>query len=230
MPENVGPIVIYTSELMYKDKDAGQDLVIYQSLNKFLRETPILSLQKQSYQREWRLRYASTLLKHLEKTRPFVGDAWRGITYDPCLTPKDVGTVLSFKQFTSTSNSLEVAVSFARKYSTKEPYHLFAFKVKTGRSIIDYSIYAEGEILLEPYTEFELKSVTVKTIGGKQFKVYDLEERVTSKRLPGIKANFVIWVDPNMKESRAIYEKLSLPGETTVFEQLKSTEELKAWL
>jgi hypothetical protein len=50
---------------MYKDRDAGQDLVIYQSLNKFLRETPILSLHKKNYQREWRLRYASTLLKHL---------------------------------------------------------------------------------------------------------------------------------------------------------------------
>ncbi len=184
---------------MYKDRDAGQDLVIYQSLNKFLRETPILSLQKGSYQREWRLRYASTLLKHLQKTKHYEGSVWRGISYDPCLAPKDVGTVLSFKQFTSTSNNQQVAVYFAKKYSTEEPYHLFAFKVKTGRSIIEYSIYAEGEILLEPYTDFELKSVTAKVIDGKKFKVYDLEEIPTSKQLPGIKANFVIWVDPNFK-------------------------------
>lgn len=131
--------------------------------------------------------------------------------------------MISFKQFTSTSDSQAVAVSFAKKHSPKEPYHLFAFKLKSGRSIKEYSIYNESEILLEPFTEFELKAVNAQIIDGKKFKVYELEEKLTSKRLPGIKANFVIWIDPNTKESRAIFDKLSLPGETTVFEQLKST-------
>ena len=89
---------------MYTDPVEKRDLVIYQSLNKYLRETPILSLQRQSFDREWRLRYASTLLKHLQKIRLFVGNTWRGVSYDPCLSKKDVGTILTFKQFTSTSN------------------------------------------------------------------------------------------------------------------------------
>jgi hypothetical protein len=64
--ENVGPIVIYTSELKYQDNASKQEFVIYQSLNKYLRDTPIISLEENKFQKEWRLRYASTLLKHLK--------------------------------------------------------------------------------------------------------------------------------------------------------------------
>ena len=125
--------MIYTCELMYSDPFEKRDLIIYQSLNKYLRETPILSLQGQSFDREWRLRYASTLLKHLEKTKLYEGHTWRGVSYDPWLSQKDIGTILTFKQFTSTSNQQDVAIKFAKMYGAKAPYHMFAFKVKTGR-------------------------------------------------------------------------------------------------
>lgn len=72
----------------------------------------------------------------MDKTKPFEGDTWRGVSYDPNLSQKDVGAVLTFKQFTSTSIYQKTAVGFAIKYGAKEPYHLFAFKVKTGHSVI----------------------------------------------------------------------------------------------
>lgn len=57
-----------------------------------------------------------------------------------------------------------------------------------------------------------------------------MEERVTSKLLPGIMANFIVWIDDKPKEGKAIFEKIILPEETTIFEQLQSTAELSRWL
>jgi hypothetical protein len=91
--------------------------VIYQSLNKYLRDTPVLSLDEAAFNKEWRLRYASTLLKHLNKIKIHEGDTWRGISYDPDITEKDVRNILTFKQFTSTSMNKDTAISFAKKSS-----------------------------------------------------------------------------------------------------------------
>lgn len=72
-----------------------------------------------------------------------------------------------------------------------------------------------------------MTSVSNTQLNGKRFNIYSLEERVTSKNLPGIMANFVIWIDDkNPKEARAIFDKVQLPSETTVYEGLKSTSEL----
>jgi hypothetical protein len=67
-------------------------------------------------------------------------------------------------------------------------------------------------------------------LGDKRFKIYNLDERVTSKLLPGIKANFVIWIDDKAKEGKAIFDSIQMPSETTIFEQLKSTADLRQWL
>ena len=64
---------------------------------------------------------------------------------------------------------------------------------------MSYSHFKEGEILIEPFTEFELVNIEEKVIDKSRFKVYYLEEVFTSKQLPGIRANFVIWIDDKPK-------------------------------
>lgn len=53
---------------------------------------------------------------------------------------------------------------------------------------------------------------------------------LTSKQLPGVRANFVIWIDDKPEEPMAIYSKIKTPSETTIFEQLSSTIALNGWL
>lgn len=105
-----------------------------------------------------------------------------------------------------------------------------SFKTLTGKEIISYSLFKEGEILIEPFTEFELVNIAEEIIDKQRFKVYYLEEVLTSKQLPGVRANFVVWIDDKPQEPLAIYNKIKTPSETTVFQQLSSTAALKAWL
>ena len=44
--ENVEPILIYTSELKYLEPSSGEIMKIYESLNKFLREKNMLTLNE----------------------------------------------------------------------------------------------------------------------------------------------------------------------------------------
>lgn len=70
---------------------------------------------------------------------------WRGISYDPLISKEDIGKIITFKQFTSTSVMQNVAVDFAIRSSNKKkmktPFHLMRFVVKTGTPIMEYSIY-----------------------------------------------------------------------------------------
>lgn len=38
---------------------------------------------------------------------------WRGISYDPKISKEDIGKIITFKQFTSTSIKEDIAVGFA---------------------------------------------------------------------------------------------------------------------
>lgn len=53
---------------------------------------------------------------------------------------------------------------------------------------------------------------------------------MTSKVLPEIKGNFIIWIDNKMDEGRKIFESINLPKETCLLEQLTSNLELEQWL
>lgn len=70
---------------------------------------------------------------------------WRGISYDPLISKNDIGKIITFKQFTSTSIKSDIAVDFAiresKKKNMKAPFHLMRFIVKTGTPIMEYSIY-----------------------------------------------------------------------------------------
>lgn len=138
--------------------------------------------------------------------------------------------IFTYRQFTSTSIYLNTAIKFAKLAPAKEPYQLLAFKTKTGKEIISYSLFKEGEILIEPFTEFELVNIAEEIIDKQIFKVYYLQEVVTSKQLPGVRANFVIWIDDKPEEPTAIFKKIKTPSESTIFKQLSSTAELNAWL
>lgn len=53
------------------------------ALNKYLRELKILSLDDEAFREEWKMKFTSTLLKHLSQIPKHKGTTWRGITYDP---------------------------------------------------------------------------------------------------------------------------------------------------
>lgn len=72
--------------------------------------------------------------------------------------------IFTYRQFTSTSIYLNTAIKFAKSPPAKEPYQLLALKTKTGKEIMSYSLYKEGEILIEPFTEFELVNIAEEII------------------------------------------------------------------
>lgn len=72
--------------------------------------------------------------------------------------------IFTYRQFTSSSIYLNTAIRFAKSAPAKEPYQLLSFKTKTGKEIIKYSLYKEGEILIEPFTEFELVNIAEEII------------------------------------------------------------------
>lgn len=61
-------------------------------------------------------------------------------------------------------------------------------------------------------------------------KLYHLKQIESSRTLPEIKANFVVWIDDDPTEGQLIYQKIKLPLETTILVQLLSTQELIDWL
>jgi hypothetical protein len=60
------PILAYTTELKYEESP-GKYAKIYESLNRYLRENTLLTLDEVSVSKEWRYAYASTLLRHLRR-------------------------------------------------------------------------------------------------------------------------------------------------------------------
>jgi hypothetical protein len=63
-------------------------------------------------------------------------------------------------------------------------------------------------VLLEPFSEFLVSDIRDENIDGHLFRIYKLKQLQTSKKLPSIKANFVIWIDTNTKEARKIYDSI----------------------
>lgn len=60
--------MIYTSELYcYEDSLNKKIAKIYESLNRYLRDQPLLSLEEKAFMKEWRYRYSCALLTHLQK-------------------------------------------------------------------------------------------------------------------------------------------------------------------
>jgi len=57
-----------------------------------------------------------------------------------------------------------------------------------------------------------------------------LSQILTSKKLPEIRANFVVWVDQNPQEGFNIFNQIKTPTQTTILVQLLSTAELAEWL
>ena len=81
--KNVEPILIYTSELKHLQPKTNKEESIYFSINKYLRETNILTLDDNQFEKEWKMKYTSTLMKHLQNIPDFAGQTWRGVGYDP---------------------------------------------------------------------------------------------------------------------------------------------------
>ena len=65
----IEPILIYTSQLKYKDQVTNEVLTIYSSLNQNLRNKSVLTLKPHEIAKEWVFRYTSTLLRHLENIK-----------------------------------------------------------------------------------------------------------------------------------------------------------------
>ena len=54
-------------------------------------------------------------------------------------------------------------------------------------------------------------------------KTYFLKQIMTSKKLPSIKANLLIWIDDKPKEGAKIFNLIKVPRETVMLIQLLST-------
>lgn len=128
--EHLEPILVYTAELKYNDKD-GKAYIIYESLNRFLRQSRLLTLDEGKIVDEWRYKYAGTLLKHLAKIEPYEGIVYRGINYDPKIDnvanqeKGETGDILTFKSFLSTSKKKATAESFAKTQTGGKKRYMF---------------------------------------------------------------------------------------------------------
>jgi hypothetical protein len=78
---------------------------------------------------------------------------------------------------------------------------------------------------LEPFTEFQVTEVKKVKENNANFQIYMLQQIMTSKKLPVVKANFIVWVD-NYKpeEGKKIFESVKMPGETSLLVQLGTTQ------
>ena len=91
----------------------------------------------------------------------------------------------------------------------------------------------EEEVLMEPFTDFEVVNIkqSNENIGGKVYTIknYYLKHLKTLKKLPDVRANFLVWIDDKTKEGQTTYSNLEMQ-ETTMLIQILSTAELKLWL
>lgn len=97
--KQIEPILIYTSNLEYKDKN-GQRGIIYSDVNKYIRTNNIFATTEEAFKQEWKYRYASDLIKHLEQIKKTPAKVYRGVDFDlGC----EKGDKYTFVPFTSTS-------------------------------------------------------------------------------------------------------------------------------
>jgi hypothetical protein len=97
-------------------------------------------------------------MAQLSKIPPIKHKVYRGVNYDPKVIK---GDILTFKSFTSTSSSLNVASGFTSNPDTKSPDQtFFVMHINSGKAIDKLSHFPkEDELLLEPYTQFQVLSV-----------------------------------------------------------------------
>jgi hypothetical protein len=133
--KHIEPILIYTSDLSYKDKK-GQSGIIYKEVNLHLRNCNLLTTSENEFKSEWKNRFSSDLLKHLHQIERTSAKVFRGVDYDLCC---EQGDNYTFVPFTSTSRKQDVAIKFSTQSypdpSKATSLSLLILNVKTSKPI-----------------------------------------------------------------------------------------------
>lgn len=119
--------------------------------------------------------YTSVLLNHLEKILSYQGVTYRGVNYNPKL---EIGNKITFKSFLSTSTDEKIAKSsnFSKVDSKSKAKHIFKLTILKGYPIWEYSYsMAEQEVLLPPFSYFEVKNISKIATESLQI-IYELQE------------------------------------------------------